>query len=36
MLGDYTNARADYRNAMNITPNFENAVIGLNRLDKYK
>jgi tetratricopeptide (TPR) repeat protein len=36
MLGDYTNARADYHNATNITPNFENAVIGLNRLDNNK
>ena len=36
MLGDFNNAKVDYNNAMRITPNYEKAISGLNRLDKYK
>ncbi len=36
MLGDYNNAKIDYNNAMRIIPNYEKAILGLNRLDKQK
>jgi len=35
LAGDYANARHDYQKAMQIRPNYENAIEGLNRLDKY-
>ena len=32
-LGDYTNARKDYQKALDLYPNYERSIIGLNRLD---
>jgi tetratricopeptide (TPR) repeat protein len=34
LAGDYQNARSDYLKAMQISPNYDRAVEGLNRLDK--
>lgn len=34
LMGDFVNARKDYLRALEITPNYENAINGLNRLDK--
>jgi hypothetical protein len=32
-MGDASKARIDYEKALKITPNYPNAVEGLNRLD---
>lgn len=34
LMGDLVNARKDYIQALEITPNYENAIDGLNRLDQ--
>lgn len=34
LLGDYLNARKDYRHALEISINYEKAIEGLNRLDQ--
>jgi tetratricopeptide (TPR) repeat protein len=34
LSGDYGNARNDYQKALEITPNYERSIEGLNRLDK--
>jgi tetratricopeptide (TPR) repeat protein len=34
LMGDVAKARVDYEKALKITPNYPNAVEGLNRLDK--
>lgn len=34
LQADYENARLDYQQSLNVMPNFENAVQGMNRLDK--
>jgi tetratricopeptide (TPR) repeat protein len=34
LTGDLTQARKDYQHTMDIIPNFEKAIEGLNRLDK--
>ncbi len=34
MLGDFNNAQLDYQSALNILPNYQLSVEGLNRLDK--
>jgi len=36
MLGDFKNAKIDYQNAMRIVPNYEKAVLALNRIDNSK
>lgn len=36
LLGDILNAREDYKKALSIKTNYELAVEGLNRLDKFK
>lgn len=33
LMGDFSNARKDYQKALEITPNYENSINGLNRLD---
>jgi tetratricopeptide (TPR) repeat protein len=33
LMGDVAGARKEYEKALEITPNYENAIIGLNRLD---
>ena len=33
LMGDYINARKDYLQALEIIPNYERSIIGLNRLD---
>ena len=33
LLGDYANARKDYLEALELFPNYERSIIGLNRLD---
>ncbi|MCU0370834.1 MAG: tetratricopeptide repeat protein, partial [Bacteroidales bacterium] len=33
LLGDYPNARKDYLKALEIVPNYDRSIIGLNRLD---
>jgi tetratricopeptide (TPR) repeat protein len=34
LAGEYDNARKDYHKALEVTPNFDRAILGLNRLDK--
>ncbi|MFO7613385.1 MAG: tetratricopeptide repeat protein [Bacteroidales bacterium] len=33
LMGDFENARKDYRKALSIQTNYENAIVGLNRID---
>ena len=33
LMGDYVNARKDYHKALDLAPNYERSIIGLNRLD---
>lgn len=33
LLGDYVNARKDYQKALELFPNYERSILGLNRLD---
>lgn len=33
LMGDYVNARKDYQKALEIVPNYERSITGLNRLD---
>jgi tetratricopeptide (TPR) repeat protein len=33
LAGEYANARKDYQKALETTPNYERAILGLNRLD---
>jgi tetratricopeptide (TPR) repeat protein len=33
LMGDYANARKDYQKALEIEPNYERSITGLNRLD---
>ncbi|MBW6460108.1 MAG: tetratricopeptide repeat protein [Bacteroidales bacterium] len=33
LMGNFENARKDYRKALSIHPNYENSIIGLNRID---
>jgi tetratricopeptide (TPR) repeat protein len=33
LMGDFASARKDYHKALEITPNYERSIIGLNRLD---
>ena len=33
LMGDYINARKDYLKSLDLAPNYERSVIGLNRLD---
>lgn len=34
LMGDFSKARIDYQKALEVTPNYERAIEGLNRLDK--
>jgi tetratricopeptide (TPR) repeat protein len=36
LAGDFQSARKDYQKALEITPNYERAILGLNRLDEAK
>lgn len=36
LMGDYTNARKDYEKALEITPNYDRPIAGLNRLDSLR
>jgi tetratricopeptide (TPR) repeat protein len=36
LMGDLASARKDYQKALEIVPNYERSILGLNRLDKLK
>jgi tetratricopeptide (TPR) repeat protein len=36
LMGDYTKAKKDYEKALELFPNYERSILGLNRLDNLK